>query len=211
MRDAAKDLCDFKDDPNVDGGNWNRWINDGIEKIYRIAYKRNAGAFRTFVDFTLSAASNLFPKPANFRRLIGVSLDPTSASMRRSLRKLMVGERDSAGLYGPRRYDLVGQNIAIEPFQLCAGNYRLHYVVGPTVLVSDSDAIDAILEPYDDYATTWAATKALGKEESDNRDLYRELDMLEKDIDEMFAMMDGDDASTIVDDDNRGPAIYSVP
>lgn len=211
MRDAAKDICDFVNNPQVGDPTWNRWLNDGIEKLYRIAFKRNAGAFRTSSDFTLTAASNLQAKPANFRRLIGVSLDPTSPSMRRSLRKLMVGERDSLGQFGPRRYDLVGDNIVIEPFNICAGNYRLYYVKGPTILVADGDAIDTILEPYDDFVTTWAAIKALGKEESDNRDLYREIDMLTIEVDEAFAMMDGDDPSTIVDDLERGPAVWTVP
>lgn len=211
MRDAAKDLCDFVNNPLVADATWTRWINDGIEKLARIVIKRDAGAFQTFSDVTLTAASNLIPKPATFRRLLGVSLDPTSASLRRSLPKYNFGERDARGEFGGRAYHVVGQNIAIEPFAICAGNYRVHFVGGPTILVLDVDVIDTVLEPYDEYATTWAAIRALGKEESDNRGLYKDLEDIARDVDEFFAMLDGDDPSTIVDDTARGPAYWAPP
>jgi hypothetical protein len=211
MRDAAKDICDHVGDPNVSDTTWTRWINDGIEKLYRIVAARDSGAFQTFTDSTLTAASNLIAKPATFRRLLGVTMDPTIPSLRRSLPKFNFQERDSMGTLGPRSYRVVGQSIAIEPFQLCAGNYRLHYVAGPTILSGDTDVIDVVLEPYDDYATTWAAIKALGKEESDNRDLYAELATLQVQIDEMFSGIDGSDPSSINDDDSRGPALWQIP
>lgn len=211
MRDAAKDLADMVNSGFVQDTTWTRWINDGIEGLYRIASKRRVGAFQTFSDVTLSSASNLIAKPATFRNLLGVTLDPTSPSLRRSLPKYNFGERDSLGLYGARSYRVIGQNISIEPFQLCAGNYRIHYVAGPTLLVADNDVIDSILEPYDEYVTTWAAIRALSKEESDTSDLYRDLAKAEQDIDESFAMMDGDDPSSIVDADNRGPTFPWIP
>lgn len=211
LRSAAKDICDYQNNPQVSDTTWNNWINDGIERLYRIVYKLDAGAFQTSAPFTLTAASNTFPKPAGWRRTIGVSLDPSSPSMRRSLPKYMFGERDSLGQFGPRSYHMIGQNLVIEPFQLCAGNYALYYVSGPTILAADADLIDAVLEPYDDYVTTWAAIRALGKEESDNRDLYTDLAGIEQSVIEMFAMSDGDDPSTIVDVDMRGPAVFTVP
>ena len=211
MRDAAKDICDHVGDPNVSDTTWTRWINDGIEKLYRIVMVRNSGAYQKFSDFTLTAATNLQPKPADFRWHKGVTQDPTIPSLRRSLPKYNFNERDSMGTLGPRSQRIVGQNLSIEPFQLCAGNYRWHYVAGPTILVADVDTIDTVLEPYDDYATTWAAIKALGKEESDNRDLYAELATLQVQIDEVFAMMTGDDPDTISDDDSRGPALWQIP
>lgn len=211
MRDAAKDLCDMVGNSFVADLTWTRWINDGIEGLYRIASKRRVGAFQTFSDVTLTAASNLIAKPATFRNLLGVTLDPTVPSKRRSLTKYNFGERDSMGLFANRSYRVVGQSISIEPFQLCAGNYRVYYVAGPTLLVADVDVIDAILEPYDEYVTTWAAIRALAKEESDTRELYKVLEAAAIDIDESFAMMDGDDPSTIVDDDERGPTYWSEP
>lgn len=209
MRDAAKDLADLVGSPFVPDPTWTRWINDGIEKLYRIASKRRVGAFQTFSDVTLTAASNLIAKPATFRNLIGVTMDPTSPSVRRSLPKYNFGERDSMGLYAGRSYRVIGQNISIEPFQLCAGNYRVHFIAGPTILVADVDVIDAVLEPFDDYVTTWAAIRALSKEESETRGYYKDLEDGAQDIDESFAMMDGDDPSTITDDDERGPSYWT--
>ena len=211
MRNAAKDICDHVGDPNVSDPNWTTWLNDGIEKLYRIVMVRNSGAFQKFTDFTLTAASNLQAKPADFRWHKGVTQDPTIPSLRRSLPKYNFAERDSLGTLGPRSHRIIGQNLSIEPFQLCAGNYRWHYVAGPTILAIDTDVIDVVLEPYDDYPVTWACIKALVKEESDNRDLYAELAALKVDIDEVFAMMTGDDPDTISDDDNRGPALWQIP
>lgn len=212
LRDAAKDLSDMVNNPQVGDPTWTRWINDGIERLYRIAIRRNVGPFQTFANFTLTAASNLFTMTAGWRRVIGVSMDPTVPASRRSLPKYNLGERDGGGLFGPRSYRVVSSTqLAIEPFQLCAGNYRLYYVAGPTVLVADGDPIDVILEPYDDYVTTWAAIRALGKDESDNRDLYKDLEKLEEDVDQAFANLDGDDPSTVVDDDNRGPNYFNTP
>lgn len=209
MRDAAKDLADLVSSPFVPDPTWTRWINDGIEKLYRIMSNRRAGAFQTFSDVTLTAASNLIAKPATFRSLIGVTMDPTSPSVRRSLPKYNFGERDSMGLYAGRSYRVIGQNISIEPFQLCAGNYRVHFIAGPTILAADVDVIDAVLEPFDDYVTTWAAIRALSKEESDTRTLYADLAASELNIDETVAMMDGDDPSAITDDDERGPSYWT--
>lgn len=215
LRDAAKDLCDHVSNPNVPDPTWTRWINDGIEKVFKLAVARNGGVFRSTFDFTLTAASNSAALPATFRRLLGVSADPTVPGQRRALRKYNRGERDSQGLYGPRRYDLVssatGWSIVIEPFQLCAGNYRAYYEFGPTLLAADGDLMTAVLEPFYTYAVTWAATKALGKEESDTRDLYRDLDDMKEEIEIYFAQLDGDDANTVVDDDARGPAYWTGP
>jgi hypothetical protein len=214
MRDAAKDLCDMVGNSFVADTTWTRWLNDGIEGLYRIAVKRNVGAFQTKTAspyIVLTSASNQIAKPATFRRLIGVTMDPGSASLRRSLPKLQMGERDSGGLLGPRAYHVVGQNIEIEPFQICAGTYQLHFVAGPTILAADVDLIDTVLEPFDEYATTWAAIRALGKEESDNRGLYKDLEASATDIDEFFAILDGDDPSTIVDADETGPSYWSQP
>src|SRR5712672_2752651 len=104
MRDAAKDLCDMAGSAFVLDPTWNRWLNDGIEGLYRIASKRRVGAFQTFSDVTLTAVSNLIAKPATFRNLIGVTMDPTSPSVRRSLPKYNFGERDSMGLFAGRSY-----------------------------------------------------------------------------------------------------------
>ena len=211
LRNAAKDVCDFVNNPQVSDPTWNQWINDGIERLYRIAFKADSGAFQTSATFTLTNASNSSTLPATYRRVLGVTKDPAVPSMRKSLPKYMWGERDSFGLQGPLSYHVVGNAVLIEPSAVCAGNYAVYYLTGPTVLVADSDTMDTILEPYDDFVTTWASIKALGKEESDNRDLYVEIQGLTQDILEMFVMRDGDDASTIVDDDSRGPSIFSIP
>lgn len=211
LRSQAKDICDFVNNPQVQDATWNQWANDGIEKLYRIVSKLSTGSFETFSDVTLSSATNIIPKPTGFRRLQGVSLDPTSPSTRRTLPKYTKGNRDAYATFGPRKYRMVGNGISIEPFQLSAGTYRVYFVSGPTILVADGDAIDTVLEPYDDYVTTWMAIKALGKEESDNRDLYVELAKLEQDVMEAFAMIDGDEPDTITDDDDRGPVYFTQP
>lgn len=211
IRGQAQDICDFVNNPQVGTPTWTQWTNDGIEKLYRIVLKLSTGAFETSADVTLSSATNLIPKPAGFRRLLGLTLDPTSPGMRRSLPKYNKGNRDAYGTLGPRRYRVLGDSISVEPFQLAAGNYRIYYVAGPTKLVADGDTMDPVLADYVDYVVTWMCIKALGKEESDNRDLYVELAKVEQDVMEAFAMIDGDDSDTIVDDDDRGPSIWTVP
>ncbi len=160
---------------------------------------------------TLTSATNLIPKPSGMRGLLGVTLDPTSPSMRRSLEKYNFGERDGRGELARRAYHVIGQNISIEPFQICAGNYRVHYIAGPTVLSGDSDPIDTVLEPYDDYAVIFAAIRAVDKLEGNSTALRKDLDDTAKEADEFFAMMDGDDPDTITDADARGPVYWAPP
>lgn len=205
LRNAAKDLSDMVNSPEVADTTWNRWINDGIEKLWRLVTKTDVGGYQTFQNFTLTA-TNTVALPTGFRRLLGVTRDPGIAGQRRSLPKYNFGERDALGQWGPLSYRIIGQTLSIEPAATAAGNYAMYYVSGPAVLALDGDAIDTVLEQYDDYVTTWAAVKALGKEESDTRDLYQDFYKLETDISETLAMRDGDDPSTIVDDDARGPS-----
>ena len=202
IRGFAKDIADYQNNAQVSDPTWNRWINQAQEELYRFLFKLAPQRFYATASFTLSA-TNSTALAAGWRRVYGVTKDPTSQSLRTSLRQFNFEERDSRGqvrVYGgapERSYDIQGNNLVIEPAQFAAGNYAYYYTVGPTLLALDADAISTTLEPYCDYIEHRAAVNTLGREESDTSSLRANLDQMRDDIEAEFG--DSTEPSTIVD------------
>jgi len=201
---AVRDLADIVDDPHVEDPTIIRWINRGIEAAWKIAAPINPAAFRTSASFTLVGGFglNVMAVPANARQILHVVKDPTSISARRAIRRRNSSE--SEGLQAGMTWDLEGGNIAIEPFNRCAGSYAIYYSLDPTVLAKAGDALDAVIEPATEFIETYAAVRCLAAEESDSRDMRTDLAALEEALPMAFANLAAGDAETIGDVYNTG-------
>ena len=126
-----------------------------------------------------------------FRALHGLDINPDTGN------RLTVGRRNfrarNMGAVGPwypaalcadRRYDLRAAMLTITPYEAAAGNYRAYYRAAPYkwAAPTDSDPMDAQLEPYDEWVVIRAAMKALKIEEGDTNPWREELELLRESI-----------------------------
>lgn len=201
--EAARDIADIPDDPHVEDPTLVRWANRGIERAYKLALVHAPSTFQTSSSFTLvgGLGQNTTPVPAGLRRLVHVAKDPSNPSLRRTLRKYNIDEKEGQSTLA---YNREGSVVVVEPYAACAGSYALYYIAGPTPLVNAGDALDAVLEPAAEFIETFMAIKAMQKEESDVRDLLGELAELKSDLEIDFATLESGTAETIIDVDNAG-------
>ncbi len=201
--DGASDLADMVNNPIVAPATWLRWANRGQEKLWRKLTTLYAQFYVTSSDFTLAGGSsgNTFALPATARTVLGVTKDPDNVAARTTLRTRNFDERDEQY---KRTFDVIGQNVNIQPFEYAAGTYRLYYVAGPTALAVVGDAIDAQLEPYAEFIETYMAIKALGKEESDSVDLRQDLKDIWDEIEAVAMNRNAAAGETIVDTQRTG-------
>lgn len=208
----AKDLADLLNNPIVADPTWRRWINQGQERLYRLLALKAPARFHASSLFTLTGlGGNTFALPAGFRSLrdSGVTKDPGVPSLRHTLRRFNFGERDAQGqlpAWGAGRelgFDIQGGNVVVEPEVLCAGNYAMYWLQGPTPWATDGSQdgtnIATVFEPYVDFIAHWAAIKGLLKEESTEtaQSLKNDLKDLADEIQAEFN--ETSDPSTIID------------
>src|SRR3982750_2458864 len=131
----AKDLADLLNNPIVADPTWRRWINQGVERLYRLLVVKAPARFHKSANFTLTGlGGNTVALAADFRSLreSGVTKDPTVPSQRRTLRQFNFGERDfqeqlvNWGSGRELAFDIQGGNIVVEPASLCAGSYAYY-------------------------------------------------------------------------------------
>lgn len=215
----AKDLADMLNNPIVADPTWRRWVNQGVESLYRLLVVKAPARFHKSVSFTLTGlGGNTTAIAADFRTLreSGVTKDPTVPSQRRTLRQFNFGERDFQGQlvsWGTGRelaFDIQAGNIVVEPASLCAGNYAYYYLAGPVPFATDGSGdavtIATVFEPYVDYVAHYAAIRGLAKEESSTQEQRLNLAAMVEEIQSEFN--DNSDPSTIVDMDATGGGIW---
>lgn len=170
---TAKVLSDKTNDPSLtDTAFWLPAANAAREQFWQEVVSVNRDYWLTFKDATITVAVPYVDFTATtdaasggwtMRKLRRVEKDPTSTA------RVVIPRRDfqTADLQRwPRGYMLRGKLVYIDPVELAAGNYRVWYVPGPTVL-----ALGATLPseeiPYREFIELVMAIKALVVEESD--------------------------------------------
>lgn len=212
----AKDIADMVGNTIVGDPTWRRWINQGQERLYRLLVTKSPARFQSSITSTITGNTILLTG-LGFRQLRegGVTRDPGSQSMRRTLRRFNFGERDAQGrlpAWGAGRelaYDIQNNTqIVIEPASLAPGTYGVYFLVGPTAFATDGSGdsvnISTVFEPYVDFIATWAAIKGLMKDESleTAAELRRDLAVLADEIQAEFS--ESSDPATIIDVDQVG-------
>jgi hypothetical protein len=208
----AKDLADMLNNPLVADPTWRRWANQGQERLYRMLSIKAPARFHATTSFTLTGlGGNTVALPAGFRQLrdSGVTKDPTVPSLRHTLRRFNFGERDAQGqlpAWGAGRelaFDIQASNVVVEPASLCAGNYAMYWLQGPTPWLTDGSqdgtAIATVLEPYVDFIAHWMAIKGARKDDNNETadEIKNDLAQLADEIQAEFN--DSSDPATIID------------
>jgi len=199
--DGAQALADRRSDASITSADWTRYVNDSVEELYRVLIGCDAGLYFQQSDFTLTggAAGASFDlitlsaptTAAKFRALHGLDLNPDT-NFRRTIPRRNFRERNKGriGWWLPalwdtdRRYDIRQTSLVITPYELAAGNYRVYWRQAPYKFSSSADTqpLDTVMEPYDEYVRVLAAMMAIGIEEGDQSPLATRLATLRNDI-----------------------------
>lgn len=199
LRADAQELSDRVGDSSISDTNWQRWLNYGIEALWRKVILAFRETYFLTSNFTLTGSSNTQSLPAGFRRLLFVERDP-GLSTRRRIPRFNYAEKDTLAELSYRR---MGNVLVLEPQEAAPGNYRLTYVPGPTLFTAppggDSGTIDNELDPWSEYVGVFAAIKALGKEEANTAWCQQRLLEIEAEIQAAASDPDDNEPNTIRD------------
>jgi hypothetical protein len=131
---SAKAAAGKEDDPSVSDVQWHGLIDKGVKAVFRKLASQFADSWIASVDFTLTAAANVFVMPSNFEQLRHVVKDPTLSGSRRRIDPLNLQTLEE---YNGPRYRAMGRQLFMEPPELAAGNFRAWYVPRPMLFAGD--------------------------------------------------------------------------
>jgi len=178
IRTQAKDRADMINSKFVSDAEWLRYINGSYAELYDLLTTTFEDYYTIDTDLSITSGHTV-PLPADTYKVAGVSLRISTGTYIPML-KFNWNNRDikaSATLsYLGRpmvQYRLVKDNLYITPTDCAVGTYKLWYIPTFTPLVADSDTTEA-MQRWDDLIVISAAIKALSKEESDTKELFKE-------------------------------------
>ena len=134
-----------------------------------------------------------------FRSLHGLDVNPDTGS-RYTLRSRNFRQRnESVGGWIPttwcpnRFYDLRANMLVVTPYEASAGNYRAYYRAAPYKFATptDTDPLDAVLEPELEAIVLMAACSALNIEETSNDPYIKRIAAIKADVQASYERDDG--------------------
>lgn len=175
---SSKVTGDLENNEAVTEPAWTLHVNRAHEDVFDRIALVDPRRFRTTFDFPLTSSVNSVALPSNFLRLVrpGVMKDPTLVNRRRVRRF----NPSDVGQLASLRYDMPGQTLIIEPYNLAAGNYRMYYASTVTPMVNPADPMDTRLDQYVENIEVIAAIKARGSKQLDVAWLERRLVQLDE-------------------------------
>jgi hypothetical protein len=177
-----------------------RWINEGAQKLHQILVETYEGDYAE-KQYAAVVSSGLLSLPADFFKLLGVEM--TVGGLVYTLKRFNRQERNAyrnANVYSSLPlYKLTGPNGAntkqLEFLPAAAANgqtitiryapvFTARNLMGAdtgTVLTATTDTVD-FENGWERYVVLYTAIQMLKKEESDARDLEKELEMCRQEI-----------------------------
>lgn len=223
--DRAKALADKRNDASIPDTDWLVYVNWGAEDLYRFMVSIDPALYFSSFDFplvgglTANATFALTGVTGGFRAMHGLDLNPDTTN-RRTVPRRNFRERNMGrvGWWSPtlfaidRCYDLRGTNLVITPYEFAAGSYRVYYRAAPYNFTStvDATALDAVLDPYNEWIAIKAARKGLKIEESDSAPWTEELAELRDSIGSSH-MRDDTEPSIIADVEGDSGGTWGWP
>lgn len=194
---SSKVTGDLENNESVSDPAWALHINRALEELYDRIALVDPRRFRSTSDFALTSSVNSVALPADFLRLVrpGVMKDPTLVNRRRVRRF----NPSDVGQLASLRYDLYGQTLVIEPYNLAAGNYRMYYAAAVVSMDDDTDAMDTRLDQYVEFLEVSAAIRARGSKQLDVGWLEKRLARLDERM-EMTVRRDTANPETTADE-----------
>lgn len=203
LRDRARYRGDFESDANITDAILTVWANESVLELWDIVAAAYQDHVVTSVDFPLvggTVAASQLALPAAVYQVRMVEKNPDTTA-RYELAPYQLGAKNALACLS---YRVMGGVLQIEPVELAAGNYRMHYLSTPTVLVNAGDALDARLGPWEEYVSVSMAIKACVRQERPSQDLMLALAAIKARVQAMApARMSGRPAIT--------RDVYAVP
>lgn len=203
LRTRAKRLADMEGSSFVADAEWLDLINEGLAELHDIFVTKYEDYFLTSQAITLVAGTHSYALPSGYYKTRGVDL--VSGGQSYTLRPFEFRERNRAQGQmvvdgADYQYQIVGLNMRFVPTPQAAGTVTHWYVPSVTQLASASDEISAAYPTGSErYVVTYAAAKALIKEQSDPSALMADLVALKAKIEGAAGNRDAGEPRRVVD------------
>lgn len=162
-------------------------INEGVQELHQLLVQHYGENYTVSSSSTSTVAgTSTYALPSDFFKLLGVDL-VMSATETYDLKRFNWKERNiykGASQWGALtlpQYSLEGSNLRVYPAPAGVYTLTMWYVPMLSLLVSGSDTVN-FANGWERFVVLSSAIKAMKKEESDTRDLERELNILKADI-----------------------------
>lgn len=178
--DSAVDLADmrnsqFIDQSGIAGSELIRYVNLAYKDLYAQIVLSKELYFCTSTIFQITGATDTYPLPNDFYKLVGVDLALDTSGRYLTLFPAQFSERNKyrSGLFVTTaqfsqvyRYILNPPNITFLPFPSQTNTVRLWYTPEPVTLFTVDDAVEIPIGG-DEYMSLYVAIAMLAKEETD--------------------------------------------
>lgn len=178
MRTDAQERADMETDTHVTDAMWNRWINQGLQRVFRRLVKSAPERYYASTDIVTTEGTASYDVPADFVAPVGVDLI-ISATEHIQIDTFNLNERRGPARLGgvsndapPTRYQIRGTGddtqIYFDP-DPGSRTYRLHYTYNAPELTADDDTFDGVAG-FEDSIIEYAVWKAQRRSEDDTAD-----------------------------------------
>lgn len=208
LRTSAKDRANMEKSTLITEPQWNEYINKSKDSLYDLlisAYSDEYYVKTPPYTLTTTSGTNSYALPSDFYKCISVTL--VSGGDYIPLNKFSYQRRNRDNYYPFRRiarydYRISGNNILFDPIPYDNATIELNYIPLATNLAADGDSLLGF-NGWEEFIILEVAIKALRKEESDTRDLERDLMRITKRLEEMADSRDIGQPAKIIDTSSR--------
>lgn len=185
-----------------------------VSQSYKSLYDKIVTAYgddyyvATPYSYTTGQNQQLYPLPPNFYKLLllEVALNPQDPNSYVTVKQFMFRQKNLFNypnqytMYGITniRYRLNGNNIMIVPQTQGGQTLRIWFAPRPSQLINQTDLVDGI-SGWEEYIVADVCIKMLAKEESDVSVYVRQLQVMDKRLDEMAKNRNIGEPQTVTD------------
>lgn len=188
LRDRARYRGDFESDANITNTILTVWANEAIQELWDIvaaAFQDHSLSATTVFALTGGSVANSQLTLASSVYLVRLLEKHPDTPARFEVPPYQLGQKNSLSQLS---YRVHGGILQVEPYELAAGNYKLHYLATPTALAADGDTLDTRLWPFEEFVSLSMAIKACMRQERPCQDLQMSLEAIRQRARSMAAM-----------------------
>lgn len=177
IRATCQQRVDMVNSSFITTAEWNGYINAACQELWGLMVQKYGDNYlvQSPYTFTTDGVNDKFTLPTDFFKLLAVDVLVNSGTTQYvNVPRFNTMDRNRFGPYGNIMpwgrinlyYQLLGSQIWLMPLPFSGQTVRLFYVPRFTLLVNDSDTLDAV-NGWEDFVVADVCIKALAKEESD--------------------------------------------
>lgn len=188
LRDSCKDRADMVNSTRIPDSTWLEYINKSKDRLYdRIISAYDSEYYTISQDISVVNGTNTYALPNDYYKtvLLEYVIDSTHSY---PLKKFFFNEKNAGVLpLGYRRYGTnlkyreVADNLILHPTPTANCTLRLWYIPLATNLTEDDDELKGF-NGWEEWIILDVAIKAARSEETDTKDLERDLARINEDL-----------------------------